>query len=87
MFTHYPGTSRHTFYMVYDDFRRVVDILYKECEPKTSDGMFGAASGVSIYVVAEDLIPESKREGHSDLPKIGVMLGFAIMMVLDVALG
>ena len=45
------------------------------------------AAGAMIYVVAEELIPESKRQGHSDIPTIGVMLGFAIMMLLDVALG
>jgi len=45
------------------------------------------AAGAMIYVVAEELIPESKREGHSDIPTIGVMLGFAVMMMLDVALG
>ncbi len=45
------------------------------------------AAGAMIYVVAEELIPESKREGHSDIPTIGVMLGFAAMMLLDVALG
>lgn len=45
------------------------------------------AAGAMIYVVAEELIPESKREGNSDIPTIGVMVGFAIMMTLDVALG
>ncbi len=45
------------------------------------------AAGAMIYVVAEELIPESKREGHSDIPTIGLMLGFAVMMLLDVALG
>lgn len=45
------------------------------------------AAGAMIYVVAEELIPSSKRAGHSDIPTIGVMLGFAIMMLLDVALG
>ena len=45
------------------------------------------AAGAMIYVVAEELIPESKCEGHSDVPTIGVMLGFAVMMTLDVALG
>lgn len=48
------------------------------------------AAGAMIYVVAEELIPESKRsaaDGHSDIPTIGVMLGFALMMLLDVALG
>jgi ZIP family zinc transporter len=45
------------------------------------------AAGAMIYVVAEELIPESKSDGHSDIPTIGVMLGFAVMMLLDVALG
>ncbi|MFN2305322.1 MAG: ZIP family metal transporter [Anaerolineales bacterium] len=44
------------------------------------------AAGAMIYVVADELIPESKNEGHSDIPTIGVMLGFAVMMLLDVAL-
>lgn len=47
------------------------------------------AAGAMIYVVAEELIPEAKRESenHSDVPTIAVMLGFAVMMLLDVALG
>ena len=45
------------------------------------------AAGAMIFVVAEELIPASQREGHSDIPTIGVMLGFAVMMLLDVALG
>lgn len=45
------------------------------------------AAGAMIYVVAEELIPESQAEKHSDIPTLGVMVGFAIMMTLDVALG
>lgn len=45
------------------------------------------AAGAMIYVVAEELIPESKRERNTDIPTLGVMVGFTIMMVLDVALG
>jgi len=47
------------------------------------------AAGAMIYVVAEELIPEAKREAtkHSDVSTIGVMVGFAAMMLLDVALG
>ncbi len=45
------------------------------------------AAGAMIYVVAEELIPESKCEGHSDVPTLGVLFGFTIMMLLDVALG
>ena len=39
-----------------------------------------------LYVVVEELIPESK-EGSSNIGVIGVTLGFIIMMILDVALG
>jgi ZIP family zinc transporter len=45
------------------------------------------AAGAMIYVVVEELIPESQNGRHSDLATIGTMIGFAVMMVLDVALG
>lgn len=45
------------------------------------------AAGAMIFVVAEDLIPEAQRGGHIHQATWGVMLGFAVMMVLDVALG
>ena len=45
------------------------------------------AAGAMIFVVAEELIPEAQRKGDTDIPTIGVMTGFAIMMILDVALG
>ena len=45
------------------------------------------AAGAMIYVVVEELIPESQLEGSTDIATIGAMLGFAVMMTLDVALG
>lgn len=45
------------------------------------------AAGAMIFVVAEELIPESQTGDGTDLSTIGVMVGFAVMMVLDVALG
>ena len=45
------------------------------------------ASGAMIYVVVEELIPESQAGEHSNIGTIGVALGFVIMMILDVALG
>lgn len=45
------------------------------------------AAGAMIYVVVEELIPESQCEKHSDVATMGAMLGFAVMMLLDVALG
>ncbi len=45
------------------------------------------AAGAMIYVVVEELIPESQRHGNTDLATMGAMGGFTVMMVLDVALG
>lgn len=45
------------------------------------------AAGAMIYVVIEELIPESQQGEHSDFSTVGTMLGFAVMMLLDVALG
>jgi zinc transporter, ZIP family len=45
------------------------------------------AAGAMIYVVTEELIPESQINGHVDLATMGVIGGFALMMVLDVGLG
>ena len=45
------------------------------------------AAGAMIFVVVEELIPESQREGNSDFATVGALLGFAIMMMLDVGLG
>jgi len=45
------------------------------------------AAGAMIFVVVEDLIPESQLEKNTDIATMGVMLGFAVMMTLDVALG
>ena len=45
------------------------------------------AAGAMIYVVVEELIPEAHLGEHSHSGTAGVMLGFLIMMILDVALG
>lgn len=45
------------------------------------------AAGAMIYVVVEELIPESQVGEHSNIGTIGVGIGFVIMMILDVALG
>lgn len=45
------------------------------------------AAGAMIYVVVEELIPESQLEKNTHIATIGTMTGFAVMMALDVALG
>lgn len=45
------------------------------------------AAGAMIYVVVEELIPEAQLDAHTNIGTIAVMIGFALMMILDVALG
>lgn len=45
------------------------------------------AAGAMIYVVVEEVIPESQYQGNADLATVGAMIGFTLMMVLDVGLG
>ena len=45
------------------------------------------AAGAMVYVSVEELIPGSQRTGHTDLATLSTMVGFTVMMVLDVALG
>ena len=45
------------------------------------------ASGAMIFVVTKELIPESQTNGNTDVPTFGLMVGFVVMIVMDVALG
>jgi len=45
------------------------------------------AAGAMIFVVVEEVIPETQQDGHSDIATLGFMGGFVVMMILDVALG
>ena len=45
------------------------------------------AAGAMIFVIVEELIPESQKGKYASIGTIGVILGFAIMMILDNALG
>lgn len=45
------------------------------------------AAGAMIFVVVEEVVPESQQGGHPDAATMGLMAGFTVMMILDVALG
>ena len=45
------------------------------------------AAGAMIFVTVEEVIPESQSGGNSDMATLGAIVGFAVMMTLDVALG
>ena len=45
------------------------------------------AAGAMIFVVVEEVIPETQLENNTDIATLGFILGFIVMMTLDVALG
>ena len=65
----------------------IVTILFIEHLSGVFPYMLAFAAGAMIYVVVEELIPESHSGRHSNIPTIAFAVGFAFMMVLDVALG
>lgn len=61
--------------------------FFKHISRKLLDIMMGFAAGAMIFVVVEELIPDSQTNGNTDVAPLGLMVGFVIMMILDVALG
>ena len=47
----------------------------------------GFAAGAMVFVVLEETIPEAERSGNTDLASMAAMVGFVVMMILDVAAG
>ena len=47
----------------------------------------GFAAGAMIFVVAEEVIPSSQERGNKDLASMSLMVGFVVMMILDVTFG
>ena len=65
----------------------VVTILLTSLVTPILPYILSFAAGAMIYVVVEELIPEAQSGEHSNIGTIGTALGFALMMLLDVALG
>lgn len=61
--------------------------FFKHISRKLLDIMMGFAAVAMIFVVVEELIPDSQTNGNTDVATLGLMVGFVIMMILDVALG
>ena len=88
------GESRHR--AVFDVIHRMVGVA---CSRARDEGILAAplvegriallafAAGAMLYVVVEELIPETAEGSHSNLGTVGFALGFALMMALDVLLG
>lgn len=65
----------------------IITILLTSVVTPVLPYLLSFAAGAMIYVVVEELIPESQAGEHSNIGTIGVAIGFVIMMILDVALG
>ncbi len=65
----------------------VITILLTKLVVPILPYLLSFAAGAMIYVVVEELIPESQSGEHSNIGTLGVAVGFVIMMILDIALG
>ena len=65
----------------------IVTILLTSAVVHILPYLLAFAAGAMIYVVVEELIPQSQVGDHSNIGTIGVAIGFIIMMILDIALG
>ncbi len=72
---------------VVEPIAAVIGILLATWLPAIMPWFLAFAAGAMIYVVVEELIPEAQLDSHSNVGTLSVMVGFAIMMLLDVALG
>ena len=64
----------------------VITILLSQVMIPILPYLLSFAAGAMIYVVVEEIIPESQNGKHSNIATIGVAIGFVLMMILDVAL-
>lgn len=65
----------------------ILTIIFSAALTPIMPYLLSFAAGAMLYVVVEELIPESATGSHSNIGTIGFALGFVVMMILDVALG
>ena len=72
---------------VVEPLAAALTIIFAELIVPALPYMLSFAAGAMLYVVVEELIPETQEGRHSDLGTLGFAVGFILMMVLDVVLG
>lgn len=72
---------------VVEPIAALITVLFSSIILPALPYLLSFAAGAMIYVVVEELIPESQTGTHSNVATIGVMLGFVLMMIMDMALG
>ena len=87
------GLSKHKAFLygafsgIVEPIGAVIAVLLASHLSLIMPWLLSFAAGAMIYVVVEELIPEANLGEHSHSGTIGVILGFVIMMILDIALG
>ena len=90
---HSGGASRARAFLlgalsgIVEPVAALVTILLADVLTPVLPVLLAFAAGAMLYVVVEELIPESAAGHHSNIGTIGFAIGFALMMALDVALG
>lgn len=90
---HKEGVSRPKAFVlgalsgVVEPLGGLVGVLLAVTMARLMPFMLSFAAGAMIYVVVEELVPESSGDGQGHAGVIGTMIGFTLMMVLDIALG
>ena len=72
---------------VVEPIAMIVTLLITDSIVSLLPYLLAFSAGAMMYVVVEELIPETQRDVHSNLGTIGFAIGFVLMMVLDVVLG
>ncbi len=62
-------------------------LMSRNLGDRLQKALLGFAAGVMMYVVVEELIPDTQNGKHTNIGTVGLAIGFALMMTLDVALG
>ncbi len=68
-----------------EPFFAVIGVLFVNTMHSFLPYALGFAAGAMIFITVEELIPESQRNGNSDIATAGFIIGFTLMMILDVA--
>ncbi|MEN2995165.1 MAG: ZIP family metal transporter [Thermodesulfovibrio sp.] len=70
---------------VVEPIAAMIGVLFVELMHNLLPYALGFAAGAMIFITAEELIPESHKKGNSDIATGGLILGFTLMMIFDVA--
>jgi zinc transporter, ZIP family len=61
-------------------------LVWRNPSERALDGALGFAAGAMIYVISDEIIPETHTKGHERIATLGTILGVIVMLYLDVSL-